>query len=229
MVFNIKLEQYQGPLDVLLALIEGSEVDITNVALAKVTESYVAYLEKMPETATGEIADFLVVAARLLYLKSELLLPEEEKEPEDHSLEEQLRLYKRFMDAAHDLEKTFASNQQAYYRDTPPLTGEFIPPKEVTGNLLAQVMGQIIGIHTRTRKIVERVSIQKVISIEESIARIRAVLQTGKRVLFHQLFGKNADRGIRIVHFLALLELVKQHHVRINQPGLFKEIHITAV
>ena len=229
MAFTLTLEQFQGPLDLLLQLIEEDHLDISTVSLAKVSESYVAHLEQMPETATGDIADFLVVAARLLYLKSQLLLPPEEKEWEDNTLEEQLRLYKRFVDAAHELEKTFGSGEMVSYRESPPRSFGFAPPREVTGNVLANVMHQIIGIHTRTRKIIERVSIQKVISIEESIARIRAVLATGKKILFRELLGRNADRATRIVHFLALLELVKQHHIHLNQTGLFTDIHIRAV
>ncbi|MEK7102326.1 MAG: segregation/condensation protein A, partial [Patescibacteria group bacterium] len=102
-------------------------------------------------------------------------------------------------------------------------------PKGVTDRLLEQVMQRLVGVHTKRRAIMERVQMANGISIEESISRIRALLEGSKRFAFHHLLGKNADRAERIVHFLALLELVKQRHVRVMQKALFEEIQIAAV
>lgn len=230
MIFQARLEQFQGPLDVLLQLIEKDDLDISKVSLANVTEDYLAYVEQLDASRTAEIADFLVIAARLVYLKSKLLLPEEIGEEEDGTaLEDQLRLYKRFMDAAYELEGRYGSGMIAYFRESVPLTGEFVEPKGVTDRLLEQVMQRLVGVHTKRREIMERVQMANGISIEESIARIRALLEGSKRFAFHHLLGKNADRAERIVHFLALLELVKQRHVRVMQKSLFEEIQIVAV
>lgn len=230
MIFQARVEQFQGPLDVLLQLIEKEDLDISRVSLANVTEDYLAYVEQLDASRTAEIADFLVIAARLVYMKSKLLLPEETFDEDDSvSLEDQLRLYKRFMDAAGELEARYGSGDHAYFRETTPFTGEFVEPRNVTRALLLHIMGQLVGIHTKRRQITESVSLVPTISVEDSIGRIRSLLEASKRFSFHHLFGKNADRAERIVHFLALLELVKQRHVRVTQKSLFDEIQIAAV
>lgn len=228
MIFQARVEQFQGPLDVLLQLIEKEDLDISKVSLANVTEDYLAYVEQLDASRTAEIADFLVIAARLVYLKSKLLVPDEIEEEEGIALEDQLRLYKRFMEAARELEWRYGSGFTAYVRETAPLIGEFVEPKGVNASILEQVMRQLVGIHAKRRAIVERMDITNTISIEESIARIRALLDTGKRFTFRNLIRRDADRAERIVHFLALLELVKQRHVRVTQKSLFDEIQIAA-
>lgn len=228
MIFQARVEQFQGPLDVLLQLIEKEDVDISRVSLANVTEDYLAYVEQLDASRTAEIADFLVIAARLVYLKSKLLVPDEIEEEEGIALEDQLRLYKRFMEAARELEGRYGSGFTAYVRETAPLIGEFVEPKGVNASILEQVMRQLVGIHAKRRAIVERMDITNVISIEESIARIRALLDTGKRFTFRNLIRRDADRAEHIVHFLALLELVKQRQVRVMQKSLFDEILIAA-
>ena len=229
MIFETSLGQFRGPLDVLLQLIEKEDLDISKVSLAKVTEEYLAYVEKLDASRTAEIADFLVIAARLVYLKSKLLVPDEAPEEEGVALEDQLRLYKKFMDAARELEARYESGCTAYAREMTPLTGEFVEPKGVTASILEQVMQQLIGVHTKRRVMVERMDITDTISIEESIARIRAFLGAGKRFTFQHLLRRGADRAEHIVHFLALLEMVKQRHVRVSQRALFDDIHIMAV
>ena len=92
MIFYAKLEQFQGPLDVLLRLIEKEDLDISRVSLANVTEEYLRYVETLDASRTAEIADFLVIAARLVYLKSKLLVPDVAPEEEGIALEAQLRL-----------------------------------------------------------------------------------------------------------------------------------------
>ncbi|OGL88923.1 hypothetical protein A3H75_02720 [Candidatus Uhrbacteria bacterium RIFCSPLOWO2_02_FULL_51_9] len=229
MIFHAKLEQFQGPLDLLLQLIEKEDLDISKVALASVTEEYLAYVEHLPAQRTAEIADFLVIAARLVYLKSKLLVPDETPEEEGIALEDQLRLYKKFMEAARDVEQRFAGTAVSFIRDVPSAVGEFVPPKGVSGSLLEQVMQRLIGVHTKRREIVERVSNTQTLSIEESFARIYAVLERSKRIAFGALLSKNADIAERVVHFLALLELAKQRKVTLHQRSLFHEIHIAAV
>lgn len=229
MIFQTTLEQFQGPLDLLLQLIEKDDLDISKVALAQVTEEYLAYVEKLPASRTAEIADFLVIAARLVYLKSKLLVPDEAPDEEGIALEDQLRLYKKFMEAARELEGRFAGDATAFIRDVPLLLREFVPPQGVSGSLLEQVMQQLIGVHTRRREIVEHVAQASSISIEESLARIHAILERSKRIAFSALLGKNADIAERVVHFLALLELAKQRKVTLHQRSLFHEIHIAAV
>jgi len=227
-MFSITLEQFHGSLDLLLQLIEKDDLDISEVALADVTEKYLDYVEQIDESRTEEIANFLVVAARLVYMKSRLLLPDEEDdEGGDTSLEDQLRAYKRFVDAAHELERRYADNRVIFFRYAPARTGEFVPPKKMSVSVLEHVMRQIVVMHTKRQKATKTtMAVQAIISLEESITRIRGALKAGRPIRFHELLGRRANRAESVVHFLALLELVKQEQVQLRQKALFRDIEI---
>lgn len=229
-MFSITLKKFSGPLDLLLQLIEKEDLDVSEVALAEVTEKYLDYVEKLDESRTDEIADFLVIAARLVYIKSRLLLPaDEDAEIDEICLEDQLRAYKRFVDAARLLEQRYLDNQVIFFRYAPAFTGEFLPPKKISMSVLEQVMRQIVAVHSKRKQATQTMATQAVISLEESVARIRTALKSGKPILFADLLGKKADRAESVVHFLALLELVKQHRIELKQKALFQDIHITRV
>ncbi len=227
-MFTVQTVQFQGPLDVLLGLIEKEDLDISELSLSTVTDTYLRYVEQLDDSQTDEIADFLVVAAKLVWIKSKKMLPQIEIEEEEQSLEDQLRAYKRFVDAAAHLEKLFTSEHVSYLRQKAPLTGVFAPPKHISGGVLEQVMQSIVAAHAKKKAVVERIRVEKVISIEESIGIIREMLSLGKKMKFSKLMKKSAPKGERIVHFLALLELVKQRQVSLNQGNHFDDIHITA-
>lgn len=226
-MFTVQTEQFQGPLDVLLGLIEKEDLDISELSLSAVTDPYLAYVERLDDSQTSEIADFLVVAAKLVWIKSKRMLPRVEIEDQEQSLEDQLRAYKRFVDAAAHLEQLFVSDHVSYLRQKAPLTGTFTPPKHISGGVLEQVMQSIVAASAKKKAVVERIRVEKVISIEQSIAKIRSMLSVGKKMRFSKLMKKSAPKGERIVHFLALLELVKQRQISLNQGAHFDDIHIT--
>jgi len=105
--YKVQIEQFQGPLDLLLRLIEKEKLDITEVALSKVTEQYLKHLELIEESLPEDLADFLVIATKLLYIKSKALLPYLYPEDDDETdLAEQLKMYKLFLEAAKKLDQT---------------------------------------------------------------------------------------------------------------------------
>src|SRR3989344_5914455 len=109
-MYSLKLEKFEGPLDLLLQLIERQELNITEVSLAAVTEQYLVYLSEHNDIAHEDLADFLVVAAKLLLLKSRLLLPElfvDDEEEAGTSLAEQLAVYRLYVKASHKLARSF--------------------------------------------------------------------------------------------------------------------------
>ena len=150
--YRVDLEVYQGPLDLLLRLIEREELDITTVSLAVVTDQYLAYLAEVRERSAAQLADFLQVAGRLLVLKSRVLLPQPEEQAEgdelladEDDLVAQLREYKRFKETAAKLREIEASGLRTYPRAAPPPRMEpRLNPGEVGVDELVAAFRQVL-------------------------------------------------------------------------------------
>lgn len=230
-MYAIKLEKFEGPLDLLLKLIEREELDITEVALSKVTDQYIAQLETLPEIPAEELADFLVVAAKLLFLKSRLLLPllhwDEEEEGSD--LERRLRMYKEYVEAAKAVQRILSGRRHTYVREKPPVAAlGFSPPKDLTTERMAELFRDVLRRLIPVVKPPEAV-IEKTVSIHEKIRHIHELISRHARVSFHSILKDAATRAEIIVSFLALLEMVKQKHVAVKQEEHFGEIHLESV
>jgi segregation and condensation protein A len=120
-MYNIKIEQFEGPMDLLLELISKEKLDITGISLAQIADQYLKYLEEKKDINIVNLADFLTVAAKLILLKSKALLPllnlSEEDEEEIFDLERQLEEYKKFKLIAPEIEKIYNNNNQSFSRD----------------------------------------------------------------------------------------------------------------
>ena len=130
MNIDVRLKQFSGPLELLLNLIGSNKLEISELALSEVTEQYIEYVEKMEETDVVSLSDFLVVAARLLLLKSSSLLPQFlPDEDEGPTLEEQLKRYKGFLEASKEINKRWESKHRAHFHVEPPhVPDEFVAP-----------------------------------------------------------------------------------------------------
>ncbi len=231
--YTIKLEQFEGPLDLLLKLIEQEELDISQVSLSKVTEQYIEYVQGLEnELDPDELADFLVVAARLLLIKSRGLLPQIDLETEDSAeeLERQLKMYKTFLEATRKIEMIIKAGKQGFLREKLPrdLAGVFAPPKNIDTNVLGRVFREIISGLEIIPKLKER-SLKRVISIKEKIAQISNLIKWKTEMGFTELIASAKDRVEVIVSFLAILELVKQRQVTLTQEGEFGEIRVSRI
>ena len=209
-MYEVQTGQFTGPLDLLLQLIEREELDITEVSLAKVTDQYIERLEALLETPPEELADFLVVGARLLYLKSKMLLPllvwEQEEEPGD--LETRLRMYKEYAQAALKVQAILGQKRHTYVREKPPVSAMgFAPPKDLTADKMAELFRDVLKRLIPVVKVPEAL-IEKTVSIHEKIRHIHEMLKSAERV-----------------SFLALLELVKERQLGVTQADHFGEIH----
>ena len=229
--YTVQTAVYQGPLDLLLDLIEHAELNITAVSLAAVTEQYLNYLHHLEETHADEISAFLVIAAKLVQIKSEALLPrpparEIGEEDIGVSLVEQLKLYKRFKEIANLLGERVAQNLRTYLR--------LAPPPKIEGKLdlsnitLADLIDAAEEVYSKD---VEKQSLGTVISapkitIREKIELISKRLGAAEHAHFRELLGENPTRIEIVVTFLALLELVKRYRVSARQEGLFTDIEI---
>lgn len=223
-------EEFSGPLDLLLSLVDEQKLNISELSLSQVTEQYLNYLDKVEEAKPEELADFLVIATRLLLLKSKKLLPQfSPEEDEGPSLEEQLRLYKMFVEASHKLNKKWLSTLRAVFRIEPLHRPEgFVPPINVSQDSLRLVIENLLK-RLQPPKPLPKTYIDKAVSLKEKIDQIRKLLSQSKQVNFSQVLSNAQNRTEVIVGFLALLELVKQKTVALNQNDNFGEINIIKV
>lgn len=229
--YQVVTQVYEGPLDLLLQLIEQAELDITQLALAQVTDQYLAHIRAMPEQSPEDVSAFLVIAAKLLQIKSEALLPrpparDEGEEDPGEALARQLLAYKRYKEIANILETRASEGLRTYLRLAAPPT---LPERADFGdfsladlyNLAVEVFAQV---DNRT-PLATVVSAPRV-TIREKIGHIVQLLKRSRRATFGAILGENRSRLDVVVTFLAMLELVKRHFVNASQDGLFREITI---
>jgi len=231
MSHTVKLDQFEGPLDLLLRLIEQEEIDITTIALARVCEEYLAHLAQVEHRPPEEVADFLVIAAKLLYLKSLLLVPgmEGEAEADATGLAEQLRIYRAFIEASRALEARYASGVACYATERAPVvTAAFLPPPRLTAMSLRDACVRVIAELEPIVRI-PRAVIGRVISIDERITEIRQLVASQPYATFDDVLRGRVGSDQRIVSFLAILELVKQRVIEAEQSGRFAPISVKVV
>lgn len=229
--YHVDLPLFQGPLDLLLHLIEREQLDITRVALAQVTDQYLAYLASMPQVDADVLTDFLVVAAKLLFIKSSALLPkpppgplEQEEEDAGDQLARQLLLYRQFKAAAQVLAQRQEQNLTMFVRvAAPPSLEVRLAPGQATPIELLHALQRVLARQTPATPVDSVVS-PVVVTIAQQIAYIREQLSRSSRLSFRQLLPAGASRLEIIVTFMALLELIKQHAIDVCQDNLFDDI-----
>lgn len=231
-MYKVKVQQFEGPLDLLLQLIEDQKLEITKVSLAQVTEQYIQILNQSAQNQVSaeELADFLVVAARLLLIKSRALLPfldwgEEEDEGED--LTKQLRIYKEYLEASKVIQGMIAKKRWSFAR-AKLLTDkevEFAPPPKLTKDKLKQAFVEILQRLEPFLNLPTEV-VKKTISIQEKIAQLRERIFKQASTRFSDILKEAKDKTEIIISFLALLELIKQKTIVVKQSKIFEDIEI---
>jgi len=229
--YTITTPLYEGPLDLLLQLIERAELDITRLALAQVTDQFLAHLRQLSETLTDEVSSFLVVAAKLLQIKSEVLLPRipEKDQVEDDlgdALIRQLVEYKQYKKISEHLLQLQEKGNHTYLRLSPYQT----PDRKI--KLIELFLDDIVmsAIDVFTQQFPE-ITLDKVISIpkitlREKVGYISDYLRLNGKGYFGDLLSSTPDRLNVVVTFLALLELIKRKLILVQQSKLFGEIEI---
>jgi segregation and condensation protein A len=229
--YTVHTPVYDGPLDLLLDLIQRTELDITTLSLAMVTDQYLAHVHTLEEISADDVSAFLVIAAKLIQIKSEALLPrpptrEPGEEDVGQSLVDQLKLYKRFKEISLWLQERHERGLRTYLR--------IAPPPKVEGKLdmsdisLGDLMLAAATIFAREQ---EKQTLGTVISapkvtIREKIELISNTLKSHDQTAFSELVGEHPTRLEVVVTFLALLELVKRYRVSALQESLFSDISI---
>lgn len=231
MAFTVSLPLFNGPLDLLLSLIEKRELDISQLALASVTEEYIQQIDQLaPEQAPDEIAEFLVVAAKLLLIKSSLLLPadpvEEEEELGD-DLAQSLARYRQYKQVASELGEREAEGLRSYIRVAPPPEMERrLTPNGNSATTLMEALYRLLRERPAEPEDVDDVVRPLRITVRDRIRDLTTLLRTGRPLTFEALMAQEPTRQGVIATFLAMLELLKLGWLRVEQPDLWQPIQI---
>ncbi len=225
--YKVKLEIFEGPLDLLLYLIKRDELDIYDISIERITRQYLEYLQAFKELNIDVAGEFIVMAANLLYIKSRSLLPVDQQPPEEEAEEDdprwelirQLIEYKKFKEAAAQLHDRALEQENTFVR------GGISTSEGVRPLLLGEVgIFQLINAFQNVIKRVEaREELQQIFgenyTVSDKIETILARVSEGGALKFSELFAEMASRVEIVVTFLALLELIRLKQVRAIQPG----------
>ena len=222
---------YEGPLDLLLDLIERAELDITSVSLAAVTDQYLGYIKTLQQINADEISAFLVIAAKLLQIKSEALLPRPPvrapgEEDLGRSLVDQLKLYKRYKEIGVYMSAREQANLRTYLRVAPPPKVE---PKLDLSNLTLEKLvaaAEEAFAKERNKQPLGMIIAPPRVTIREKIDLIANLMKEVEHSTFRALLEPGASRLEIVVTFLAMLELVKRYRIHAHQEDLFSEIEL---
>jgi segregation and condensation protein A len=226
---KVELEIFEGPLDLLLYLIKKDEIDIYNIPIEKITRQYLEYIELMRMLDLNIAGEFLVMAATLMYIKSKMLLPPEERplgnevEEEDPRLDlvRQLLEYKKFKDVAQYLQHKELLEEKIFTRHAPP-------DVEVEAPLVDVSIFDLIGAFNQVLKKVEKIPLHEIIeedfTVADKISQIKNLLREIHSFNLTRLFDNMKTRIEVVVTFLALLELIRLKVVRVLQKEMFGEI-----
>lgn len=227
---KIKISQFEGPLDLLLSLIEERQLDITKIALAEVTEQFLHYLKNLEKVDPTMLADYLSIAAKLLVIKSKAILPtleiEEEEEDAGFDLEAKLLLYKQFKEVAKYLKTLDNKRKQSFSRSvTFEQKISFYPDPSVTAK---EIHGAILGVLMGLKELdsLPKAKLKEAISIQEKIDHLQIALGSKVETKLSDLLKTAKNKGEIIVTFLALLELIKQKIFVADQEALFADVII---
>lgn len=228
---QLTLPYFEGPLDLLLHLIEREELDITNVALVAVADQYMQILRENEQINLDLLADFIWIGARLLLLKSRALLPkprvddgiEDEEDPAE-DLARQLLEYKLFKEAAGRLRDIETAGLHSYPRIAPP--PELPPPPGLDGVTIDLLRRMVEIALTRKPEVKEHVAVVRPhkFTVREKVALIRGLLADSGRISFRALIEACQTRMEIIVSFMAVLELIKSRVLDAEQDGTFADI-----
>lgn len=234
MSYKVRLEVFEGPLDLLLYLVRKDHLNIYDIPIAKITEQYLGYMELMRLLDLNIAGEFLVMAATLMQIKSKMLLPAQESQEvqeteEDPRAELVKRLleYEKFKELAEDLRSRESKQREVFTR--PKLEGQNEIPTDTQGYFEASIF-DLITAFSRALEDIPKELFYEVIkdefTIEEKIHEILHLLLVEPCVRIFELFAKAKNKIEIIVIFLSILELIRLKEIIIRQKGLFGEIEI---
>jgi len=233
---HVKLPVFEGPLDLLLYLIKKDELDIYDIPIERITSRYLEYLRLIKMLDLEVAGEYLVVAATLLYIKSRVILPHDQRPPEDEADEDdprwelirQLVEYKKYKDAAFELQQSLTRQENIHSRG-----GSFKPDLAVDGSLPFDKVG-LFDLLAVFQKILARANqdedlrdiFEDRFTVSDKIQFILSEMTQHSRVAFETLFVSGASRTEIVVTFLAVLELIRLKQIGVVQEGPFASIEL---
>lgn len=239
MEYLVTIDEFHGPLDLLLYLIKEAKIDIDRINVSEITQQYLDYIRAMEDLNLEIASEYLVMAAYLIYIKSRMMLPkgnldgekiDYEENPEEH-LKRRLKLYKLFKDIIPYFQEQEAERENFLTKIPSDLSDEL---KIETKDFLLQDV-DIYDLLSAYNRVLKRFSLHKplktkikpqTITIDERINELSELFRNRKRLTFMEIFTDNITKEFIVVTFMAILELTKHNYIRLRQDALFQDIFI---
>ncbi|MCC8136810.1 MAG: segregation/condensation protein A [Clostridiales bacterium] len=240
----VKLEQFEGPLDLLLHLIEKNKVSIYDIPIALITDQYMEYMAQLPDGTLDVMSEFLVMAATLLDIKSRMLLPPEETEEGEEEdpreeLVQKLLEYKMYKYMSYELRDRMEDAKGHYYRepDIPEEVEAYREPVDVDQLLSDVTLRSLYSVFLDTMKRQENRTDpirshfgslkRETVNLSETMRFAGRYIFEKKNCMFYDILSLRPGKQYKVVTFLTLLELMKEGRVEVEQPETFSDIHLT--
>jgi len=232
--YKVKTEAFEGPLELLLSLVEKRKLFINDISLAQVADDYIAYTDNLEELSIGDSANFILVASTLVLIKSKSLLPnlsltEEEQENID-DLENRLKEYQQIKKLSENVKSSFGNKVVFFRIPNKKIDPIFSPSKDIDKESIFSAIKNVICSLPKKEIIPEKI-IKKVISLEAIIENLTERIQASLKMSFKEFHGNSIHEDKKakvsvIVSFLAMLELVKQGVIAVKQDKRFDDINM---
>ncbi len=236
--YTVKTTAFEGPLELLLSLVEGKKLFINEISLASVTDEYLAHTRSLPKSDLSDLTSFLAIAATLILIKSRSLLPgflvTKEEEADIQDLESRLSLYSMIREIGGQLSEKYGKVLIRLPRERELFTSVFAPDPKLSASVLASACMECLG-RVPKEEVLPQVRVRKIISIDEMLTSLAERVASAARVSFREwqktLSGEDRDtmKSNVIVSFLAMLELVRQGMMDALQNTDFEDIELSAI
>ncbi len=230
MTYQVKIEIFEGPLDLLLHLIQKNDLDIYDIPISKITSEYLSYLEFLKDLNLNVAGEFLVMAATLMQIKAQTLLPVDGSEgtedgPDPRAdLVQKLLEYQKFKEVSKLLDAKMEAQRHIHYRGAPV----FDQADQTLDVSLSSLLDAFSSVLDTARADVREILVEE-IPVEVKIREVMNILEGKEFLLFSELFPKGGSKRILVITFLAVLELIRLKQIRVTQTSMMGEIHIQRV
>lgn len=227
--YNIKTHIFEGPLDLLLSLIEKKKLLINDISLAQVADDYISYVKNIGELPIGDTAQFVLIASTLILIKSKSLLPNlelsSEEEQSINDLEDRLLLRAKYRELGENIRSSFGKNIMFFGNQSKQEVVVFSPDSKTNTKNLAESLQDIMS-RIPKKEMLPKAIIKNLVSLEEVIVNMTERMSKGIKMSFKQFTGDKKEKVSLIVSFLAMLELVKQGIIKVEQNNQFDDIEM---
>lgn len=236
--YKLKLENFEGPLDLLCHLIDKNKMDIYDINLSEITDQYIDYINKMEKMNLEVTSEFLVMASTLLYLKSKNLLPsqvEDEKELTEEELLQRIIEYKKYKEITKKLNEMYENNNKIVCKlpekiELPKQNVEVNYEKEKIAEIYSQIIAKNASRLNQNAKNIEKIAITETYTVTDKVKEMFRELLHHKKFVFNNLFpNKKCSKPEIVTAFTGLLELSRKNKVLTNQEELFGNILVEKI